>query len=142
MAAELLIDTHVLIDYLREYPEAISYLEGQQESLLISVVTVAELYAGVREGEEQLRLERFLRAFEIVSLDLALAVQGGLYRRDYSKSHKVGLADALIAATASHRQIPLVTLNRKHFPMLQNVVTPYEKAQHNSPPDTSTERTR
>ena len=128
MAAQLLIDTDVLIDYLRDYPAAASYVEAQQERLLISAVTVAELYAGVREGEERMRLERFLRAFEIIPLDMRLAVQGGLYRRDYSKSHHVGLADALIAATATQLQIPLVTLNRKHFPMLPDVIVPYHKA--------------
>ena len=128
MAAQLLIDTDVLIDYLRDFPDAVSYVEAQQERLLISAVTVAELYAGVREGEERTRLDRFLRAFEIVPVDVSLAVQGGLYRRDYSKSHDVGLADAMIAATATQRQISLVTLNRKHFPMLQDVIVPYHKA--------------
>jgi hypothetical protein len=53
MATQLLIDTDVLIDYLRDYPDAVSYVEAQQERLFISVVTVAELYAGVREGEER-----------------------------------------------------------------------------------------
>jgi predicted nucleic acid-binding protein len=43
MAAQLLIDTDVLIDYLRDYPDTVSYMEAQQERLLISVVTVAEL---------------------------------------------------------------------------------------------------
>jgi predicted nucleic acid-binding protein len=43
------------------------------------------------------------------------------------KSHNVGLADALIAATAESRQAALVTLNIKHFPMLANVVVPYQK---------------
>ena len=134
MVTSLLIDTDVLIDYLRDYPDAVSYVEAQQERLLISVVTVAELYAGVREGEERLRLERFLRAFDILPLDQRLAVQGGLYRRDYSKSHNVGLADALIAATATQQQV-LVTLNRKHFPMLQDVIVPYDKAQPNPAPN-------
>jgi predicted nucleic acid-binding protein len=134
MATPLLLDTDVLIDYLRDYPDAVSYVEAQQERLLLSVVTVAELYAGVREGEERSRLERFLRAFEIIPLDPHLAVQGGLYRRDYSKSHNVGLADALIAATATHRQVPLVTLNQKHFPMLQDVIVPYHKSQPNPVP--------
>jgi predicted nucleic acid-binding protein len=64
MATQLLIDTDVLIDYLRDHPDAVSYVEAQQERLLISVVTVAELYAGVREGEERSRLERFLRALK------------------------------------------------------------------------------
>ena len=142
MATQLLIDTDVLIDYLRDYSEAVSYMEARQEHLLVSVVAVAELYAGVREGEERARLERFLRAFEIVPLNLRLAVQGGLYRRDYSKSHNVGLADALIAATAVQRQVPLGTLNRKHFPMLQDVIVPYHKAQHNAAPNTGMEPTR
>ena len=142
MATQLLIDTDVLIDYLRGYPDAISYVESRQEQCLISVVTVAELYAGVREGEERTRLDGFLRAFEIIPLDLYLAVQGGLYRRDYSKSHNVGLADALIAATATQRQVPLVTLNQKHFPMLQDVIVPYQKAQHNTAPNQGLEPTR
>ena len=142
MATPLLIDTDVLIDYLRDYPAAVSYVEAQQERLLISVVTVAELYAGGREGEERARLEQFLRAFETIPLDLRLAVQGGLYRRDYGKSHNVGLADALIAATATQLQVPLMTLNRKHFPMLQDVLVPYQKAQHNAAPNHGMEPTR
>jgi predicted nucleic acid-binding protein len=130
-----------LIDYLRDYPEAVSDVKAQQERLLISVVTVAELYAGVREGEERARLERFLRAFEIVPLDLRFAVQGGLYRRDDSKSHNVGLADVFIAATATRRQVPLVTLTRRHVPMLQDVIVPYHKAQDTTAPDAGREPT-
>jgi len=135
MANQLLIDTDVLIDYLRDYSEAVRYVESRQEHFLISAVTVAELYAGVREGEERTRLEGFLRAFEIVPLDLRLAARGGLYRRDYNKSHNVGLTDALIAATAAQRQVPLVTLNRKHFPMLQDVIVPYQKEQSGTAAD-------
>jgi len=127
MAGRLLIDTDVLIDYLRDRAEAVSYLEGLTESLLVSVITVAELYAGVREGAERTKLDEFIRAFEIVSVGREIAVRGGLYRRDYMKSHNVGLADALIAATAESRQAALVTLNGKHFPMLANVVVPYQK---------------
>jgi predicted nucleic acid-binding protein len=127
MAAPLLIDTDVLIDYLRGRAEAVAYLEGSQEPLLVSAVTVAELYAGVREGAERTALEQFLAAFEVVPVDQAIAVKGGLFRRDYGKSHATGLADALIAATAECRQATLVTLNTKHFPMLANVLVPYQK---------------
>jgi predicted nucleic acid-binding protein len=127
MATQLLIDTDVPIDYLRDYPDAVRYMESQEEQFLISAITAAELYAGVREGEERARLDGFLLAFEIVPLDLRLAIQGGLYRRDYGKSHGVGLADALIAATAAQREVPLVTLNRRHFAMLRDVVVPYRK---------------
>jgi predicted nucleic acid-binding protein len=60
-------------------------------------------------------------------VDAAIAVRGGLFRRDYAKSHGVGIADALIAATAEVAGATLVTLNRKHFPMLASVVVPYQK---------------
>lgn len=47
MEKGVLIDTDVLIDYLRGNPAAVGYVEGLSERFLISVITVAELYAGV-----------------------------------------------------------------------------------------------
>ena len=88
---------------------------------------MAELYAGVREGAERAALDAFIRAFEIVSVDEEVSIRGGLYRRDYGKSHHTGLADAIIAATAGIKQCALVTLNKKHFPMLANIIVPYQK---------------
>jgi predicted nucleic acid-binding protein len=52
MAASLLLDTDVLIDYLRARPKAVTYVENLTEALLISAITLAELYAGVREDPE------------------------------------------------------------------------------------------
>jgi hypothetical protein len=126
VAGLLLLDTDVLVDYLQGRMEAAVYLEARTEPLLISVITVAELFAGVREGEESRLLELFLSAFEIVALTREIAREGGLYRRNYGPSHGVGLADALIAATAVLRPARLVTLNARHFPMLQ-VEVPYQK---------------
>ncbi|WP_322743723.1 PIN domain-containing protein [Vasconcelosia minhoensis] len=68
-----------------------------------------------------------MSAFELVTVDEDIAVKGGLYRRDYGKSYNVGLADALIAATAEAKGATLVTLNKKHFPMLASVTIPYRK---------------
>lgn len=126
MAGALLLDTDVLVDYLRGRTEAAAYLEARTEPLLISVITMAELFAGVRDGKDRRLLEHFLSAFEIVDLTGEIAREGGLYRRDYGPSHGVGLADALIAATAALRPARLVTLNARHFPMLELEV-PYQK---------------
>src|SRR6266480_1025699 len=99
---KILIDTDVIIDYLREQPEAIKFLEKtiSNSICLLSSITVAELYAGVREGKERQLFEKFLKVFEIVNMDEHIARSGGLYRREYGKSHGVGLADAMIAASA------------------------------------------
>ncbi len=126
--SSVLIDTDVLVDYLRGQVNAVACLESVTERLLISAITVAELYAGVREGTERQALDMFLSAFEVVVVDQAISQQGGLYRRDLGKSHGVGLADALIAATAEELGATLVALNQKHFPMLVNVTVPYTKS--------------
>lgn len=123
----LIIDTDVIIDYLRGQADAVAYLEELTNPLLISVITVAELYAGVREGEERTALDRFISVFELIPVTEAIAIKGGLYRRDYRKRHGVGLADAIIAATAEAQGATLVTLNDKHFPMLTAVQVPYTK---------------
>ncbi len=63
----------------------------------------------------------------VIAVDEEVARRGGLFRRDYGKSHNTGLADALIAATAQSKQATFVTLNARHFPMLTNIVIPYQK---------------
>lgn len=121
-------DTDVLIDYLRSRVEAVEYLENLLEPPIVSAITVAELYAGVREGKERKILDKLIENFTVISITKEIAIKGGLFRRDYFKSHGVGLADAIIAATAETENTTLVTLNNKHFPMLSNVFVPYRKS--------------
>lgn len=82
MSGRILVDTDVCIDYLRGRPEAVDWLESTSDRLLVSAVTVAELFAGVREGSERGQLKEFLRAFVVVPVDDRIAEQGGRYRRD------------------------------------------------------------
>jgi predicted nucleic acid-binding protein len=124
----LVIDTDVLIDYLRDQPLAVAFLEGCDQPLAASVVSIAELYVGVvREGVERQRLDAFVSAFEVLPLEKEAAMQAGLLRRQYGRSHGTGLADALIAASVQAAGATLATLNRRHFPMLANVLVPYAK---------------
>lgn len=127
MSGVLVIDTDVLIDYLRDQPQAVAFLEGCDQVLAASVITVAELYAGVRDGEERQRLDAFVEAFDLIPLDGKAAVVAGLWRRQYGRSHGTGLADALIAASADGVGGTLVTLNHRHFPMFANLLIPYRK---------------
>ena len=127
MASSLLHNTDVLIDYLRGQPDAVVFLRKTRRSLFVSAVTVAELHVGVREGAERAVLERFLGLMEVVAITPYIARQGGLWRRDYGKSHGTGLMDALIAASAEISGCTLATLNEKHFPMLETVLVPYRK---------------
>ena len=98
MSAGMLLDTDVLIDFLRATPTAVEWLEEISERTFISSITVGELCAGVREGRERETLDAFVRTFEVLPVDEVIARRGGLLRRDFGRSHGVGLPDALLAA--------------------------------------------
>jgi predicted nucleic acid-binding protein len=127
VAGRLLIDTDVLIEYLWGRSEAVEYLEGLTSDLYLSVISVAELFAGVKGDEEEKSLKQLLLAFTILPVTEKTAKLGGLYRRNYRPSHGTGLADALIAATTEENGANLVTFNQRHFPMVSKVVVPYHR---------------
>ncbi len=60
MNSLVLLDSDVLIDFLRGQPLAVTYLENLTETPLLSVVAVAELFSGVRDGNERRSLEAFV----------------------------------------------------------------------------------
>jgi predicted nucleic acid-binding protein len=128
MATRFLLDTDLLVDYSRQLPAAVEYVRALAGRPVISAVTVAELYAGVREGQERAGLDLFVAESIIVAVDMQIAERGGLISRQYFRSHGTGFADAVIAATAQVERATLVTLNVKHFPMVTDVLVPYQKA--------------
>lgn len=127
MNARFLVDTDVLIEYLRGAAQAAEFLEGLKGDQLISAITVAELFSGARGSEEIDALDQFVLAFEVIPVDELLAKAGGQLRQEFHATHGVGLADALIAASAFDREAELVTFNRRHYPMVENVNVPYTK---------------
>jgi predicted nucleic acid-binding protein len=120
-----LLDTCILIDFLRGNAQARAFLLGLNQIPYLSALTVAEFYGGVREGEERAKLDTLLPLFHVVPVSAEIAQKGGLYRRQYHKSHGVGLVDALIGATAEATDAVVVTLNKKHFPMISRLWVPY-----------------
>lgn len=127
MSKPILVDTDVLVDFLRGHPDAVAYVKAQADRIILSAVVVAELYAGVRDNDELARLDDFLSLFRVIPITAELARAAGLHKRDYHRSHGTGLADAIIAATAEAEKAELKTLNVKHYPMLKGLKPPYAK---------------
>ena len=121
-----LLDTDVLIDFLRGHAPAVAWMQALQQQPMVSVITLAELRAGMRAGEEA-ALERLFDALIKVPVDEQIASHAGDLRRKFGPTHGTGLADALIAASAISHKVRLVTLNVKHFPMLEDLAPPYLK---------------
>ena len=123
----LLLDTDVLVDFLRGQSKAVAFVNARSARIILSSIVVAELYAGVRGDREQAALEDLVSLFRVVPVSGEIAKTGGLYKRDYGKSHGVGLADAILAATAEAENAELKTLNTKHYPMLKGLRPAYTK---------------
>jgi predicted nucleic acid-binding protein len=117
---DLLLDTSVLIDTLRfrkQRRELLARLVEEGHRLSTTALNIAELYTGIRSGEET-RTSFLLDSLECYALDCETGKQAGLLQNVWAKKGKtVSLPDAIVAAIAIDRGCTLMTDNRKDFPM-------------------------
>lgn len=123
--ALILVDTCIIIDHLRDRGGATAFLRQLDERPLVSVLTLAELQGGVVNREDERLMDRVILDWPVVPLDAPTARLGGSLWRRFRPSHGTGIMDAMLAATAQRQRARLATVNRKHFPMLDDLLVPY-----------------
>lgn len=125
----MIVDTTVFIDLLRGEPNAQHFFLQPSQDLMISRVSVMELVDGLKQKRDILLLHRQLRQLqvEIAELNVDISTRAGAIHEMYHHAHGIGIADALIAATAMERNDELVSHNAKHFMSIEGlrVVVPY-----------------
>ena len=118
----LLLDTSVLIDVLRlrkQRRDWLAKLARGGHTFSTTVLNVAEVYAGMRPGEES-PTEELLAGLESYEIDGRAARVAGKLKSSWAKKGRtLTLADAIIAAITIERGCALVTDNRKDFPMAE-----------------------
>lgn len=122
-----LVDTSVLIDYLRGHPRAARLLEDERMAgpLHASEITRLEVLAGMRSAEEP-RTRLLLSTMVWHSVDAEVAEAAGALGRKWLPSHHtIDAADLAIAATVIRTGSRLLTRNVRHFPMLEDLTAPY-----------------
>lgn len=123
----VLVDTSILIDYLRGHQDAADLLEQERAAgaLHASEITRLEVLAGMRTGEER-QTRSLLSTLRWHPVDTEVAVQAGELGRTWLPSHRgIDGADLVIAATAVLLGARLLTLNVRHFPMFADLERPY-----------------
>ena len=115
----VILDSDIIIEILRGRTDVIEgahALEASGTPTYCTPISVAEVYAGIRPGEEHITRAFFEARGEVV-LDADTGRRAGAYLARYAQSDGVEIADALIAAAATTSDLWLWTLNRKHYPM-------------------------
>ncbi|MCF2490029.1 type II toxin-antitoxin system VapC family toxin [Dyadobacter sp. CY347] len=114
----VMVDTSILIDFYRKTDKSNSIwikLVREGYAFTISAITKYEIYSGANASQTAF-WDNVFRQIEIISLDedcIDTAVHINIELK--KKSKQIALADLLIAASAVANEMPLATLNRKHF---------------------------
>jgi predicted nucleic acid-binding protein len=120
-----LLDTNVISELIKSEPDAnvVSWVDDADEStLFLSVLTLGEIRSGIERldvGRRRVRLESWLKADlrarfrnRILPVDDAIAERwGALSAVAAVKGKPVPVIDGLLAATALHHDLMLVTRN-------------------------------
>ena len=123
----VLVDTSILIDYLRGHAGAGNLLERERAAdvLHASEITRIEVLAGVRPTEED-GTRALLSTLVWHPVDAEIAEEAGALGRQWLPSHHtIDSADLAIAATAVRTNARLLTRNVSHFPMFTDLQAPY-----------------
>jgi tRNA(fMet)-specific endonuclease VapC len=127
---DYLLDSGILILHLRNQP---GYLELTNRLLdeantCISAMSHLEIVRGMRD-REKVKTVNLLNSFETIPVTGEIAdLAGDLIRSWRSRGVILGDADAVIAASALHEGLTLVTTNARHFPMPELTVLQADEA--------------
>ncbi len=89
------------------------------ERLLISSITVAEVYFGMKTKEKR-QTQELIRKFNIYHTDKEISKRF-LQLMLSNLNKRIAIPDALIAATALEANVELFTLNRKDFDYIERL---------------------
>ena len=118
----MIIDTDVIIWYLRGDENAKKVIESNLP-FSISVITYMELLQGMKDKEETRLFQKQIQNWniDIIQVNKEISSRAMFYVQEYTLSHSMMLADALIAATVVQNGEILLTAKDKHYKYIPTI---------------------
>jgi predicted nucleic acid-binding protein len=112
----VIFDTDVLIWIQRGNEKAARVVDYAKDRHL-SVLTYMELLQSAQNRKQHEYVAGFLSEFGFQTLPLTenIGHRAAVYVAEYTLSHGIRAADAIIAATATENNLPLCSGNEKHY---------------------------
>jgi predicted nucleic acid-binding protein len=123
-AGNLLIDTSIIIDYLRKKNKRKSqfYKISATHTLFISTITLFELFAGAKNEQKMKDIDSVIEYVKMLPFTEETAKTAGeIYLALRDENKLIEAKDIFIAATALSHDLPLMTLNVKHFERIKGL---------------------
>ena len=119
----VVVDADVMIEVLRKNPAVASYLRNDigAFNIVLSAVTIAEIQQGATNKESLQQINRLLKQYIILPIDHHVSNLFSNLVQKYVLSHDTDIGDTFVAATALHYQLPLLTMNHKHYKHIPNL---------------------
>jgi len=118
---KLLVDTDIIIDSLRGIKSAKELFRSAQFDIYCSVLSKKELLSmvGLSESERK-KINALLSNLKVLKIDQDISRKYTLLLNKYGEQ-QTSIADFIIAATAWSKNIPILTRNKKHFEIIQEI---------------------
>ncbi len=118
-----LIDSNVLIDFLKNKEYAVEILKGLKHyERGTSTICVGEILEGLTLKKEKDKFARLVSLMTIYNVDLKVVVKFAEIRKKLRKDGKlIDNFDLLIAATCLANDLTLITNNLKHFERVEGL---------------------
>jgi len=124
----LLVDTDILIDYLKKIKPAKALFDSNDADLCCSILSKKELLTkpGLSSSERK-KIVNLLLKIKILKIDNEINNKYTLLLEKYG-TQQATMPDCVIAATAWAKNLPLLTRNKRHFQHIKEIrlVPPYE----------------
>jgi predicted nucleic acid-binding protein len=118
---KLLVDTDVIIDYLKGVKPARDLFKAKNIDIYCSVLSKKELLSKVGLSDsERKRIIRLMSRLKVLKIDNDINQKYMLLINRYGEKHS-SIADYLIAATAWAKNLPLLTRNIRHFKRIKEI---------------------
>ncbi len=120
-STSLLVDTDIFIDYLNGVERMKEILDAFHYRVYYSAVSRKELLSkrGLSATEER-RIRTLLLTHRLIPVDETIAERFSYLLAKYA-THGLRKADALVAATAWSRMLPLLTSNTRHYRFISEI---------------------